>query len=510
MKKVIFLIFVASLCVLARTPEEKSGTYAIMKAFKEGRISSISTYEIMRPSLPHSFDTPEGHFKIHYDLSGYNAVDSVGYVYKIGRYLEDSWSFYMDSLGYIPPPSDGTEGGDGKYDIYLRDLDCYGQTWPGDDGPQPWSDWTSYIDIENDFDGVYPNDDPEGPVAGAMKITCAHEFHHAVQFGLRGTSGAWIAELTSVYYEERCYPMVNDYIWLIEYLTSNPEQPLDWEAGYHMYGLGLFSQHIANEFTDGFLTHVWDTMRYLEDWDALVATSYLFSTSLEELYSEFATLSLLIGSRDAGYFADGPAFADMRIENTHNSYPTGGSTSNRPYGFGANYIEFTDFPIEDIDLTISFHGEASTNWFVNGVWKSGDSSFVIEGVCWDTAGTIVIPLVNRADFVGLSVIPTGDTRVRYIYSYTADVGATRIDEREFPNMVSIKISPNPFNSICVIEANANEIEIYDNTGKSINSMILKNGRTSWDARDNEGSPVPSGIYFIKTEGSLAHRVAFIK
>ena len=120
----------------------------------------------------------------------------------------------------MPPPPDDGLGGDDRYDIYLRNIGSYGLTWPGTDGPQPWNDLSSYIEIENDFSGAYPNDDPEGPVAGAMKVTCAHEFHHAVQFGLRGSSTVWLAELTSVAFEERVYPYVNDYVWLIDYFMA--------------------------------------------------------------------------------------------------------------------------------------------------------------------------------------------------------------------------------------------------------------------------------------------------
>ncbi len=496
-----FIYLLTISCILfARSPEEKSGTIAIMKAHAEGRLSMIDSYEPMRPSLPYNYDTPEGHFRVHYDLSGYNAVDSVDYVHKIGQYLEQSWSFYMDTLGYLPPPSDGMEGGDGRYDVYLRDISAYGQTWPGGDGPQPWFDWSSYIEIENDFDGVYPNDDPEGAVMGAMKITCAHEFHHAVQYGLCGTSGAWIAELTSVYYEERVYPQVNDYVWLIEYLTTNPELPLDWESGYHMYGLGLFSQYFGKIHGDGFLASVWDTMRFIEDWPALCAISDIRAGGLPNLYSEFAAMALLIGGRDCGFFPDGPALSDMGVENTHHSYPTGGSTSNRPYGFGSNYIVFQGFPAEDTDLIVDFHGEQTIDWHVLSIWKSGDSVAIRDGVRSDTAGVIVVPMVNEAEFAAIAVVPSGDTRTRYTFSYSADIAPSAIEEHRIPRGKELVAAyPNPFNASCIVEAEGSQVEIFDNSGRIVATLPLTEGRTRWSGTNSLGEALPSGLYLIRTE-----------
>ena len=521
MKTIIWITIIAAALSSAmfaeRLPEHKSGTIQVMKTLR-GEDGGVDPYllaykRITRPSLPESYDTPEGHFKIHYAVSGSDAVDSTGYVYNIGRYLERSWKAYMDTIGYLPPPPDGTEGGDAKYDVYLKNLSAYGITWPGPDGPQPWTDWTSYIEIENDFDGVYPNDDPEGPVAGAMKITCAHEFHHAVQYGLCGTSSAWIAEITSVSFEERIYPMVNDYVWLIDYLSNDPHYPIDSDFGYHMYGLGLFGQYLNMMFGDDFLFEVWDTMRFIDDWDALVAISEKIGDGLGEIFSDFGAVAIFIGSRDCGIFPDGAALNDMSVENTHSSYPADGSPVIEPYGYGLSYSIFSGFPTEDIDLNITFHGEQTAGWFVKAVRREGDSLILFDVVSGDTSGSAVVPLVNDADYVAMVAVPAGATGERFDYEYSAIIEPSAVAERRLPGAARLNAYPNPFNSVCTFEmtgVETGEIEIFDISGRPIRQIQLSiDGAAVWDGLDEAGEELPSGTYLARAAG-LVRAVTLIK
>ncbi|MGB9561692.1 MAG: T9SS type A sorting domain-containing protein, partial [bacterium] len=81
--------------------------------------------------------------------------------------------------------------------------------------------------------------------------------------------------------------------------------------------------------------------------------------------------------------------------------------------------------------------------------------------------------------------------------------------------------PNPFNSFVVIpvEGYANEVtfEIYNALGERIKSVYsgAVNGRTRlvWNGRDENDSPVPSGLYFYKvTQGEHIYtgRLVYLK
>jgi hypothetical protein len=484
----------------------------------------------MRPSLPLSYFTPAGHFRIHYSLSGFDAVDSIGYVYKIGAYLEHSWTVYIDSMGYLKPPNDGVTGGDSLYDVYLDDLGSYGMTWPEDDILTPWFHYTSYIEIENDFDGVYENDDPEGPVAGAMKVTCAHEFHHAIQYGLRGNSMAWLAEMTSTAMEDRLYPYVNDYVWLVDYLMDSPQLPITWSSTYHMYGLAIFGQYFYFNYGDSYLHSVWDTMRFIGDFSAMQDECISRGTTLGWEFARFSARALLTGSRDAGLFPDGPAFDDMSVEETHSSYPASGSPGTRPYGYGASYIVFNNFGLPDSDLMITFDGSPSAQWNLIGIWKSGDSTVFIEQTA-NTSGhaDIRVPFANRSEFVALTAVPVGDTTVQYAYTYSAELVPNGIEETARPARASISAYPNPFNSAVTISVGARhavpvQIEIFDIAGKRIFVSPVGEGlvpsRTTGELEDcpyeivwRPSENIGSGVYFARigaTGDSKTIRIIYLK
>lgn len=88
-----------------------------------------------------------------------------------------------------------------------------------------------------------------------------------------------------------------------------------------------------------------------------------------------------------------------------------------------------------------------------------------------------------------------------------------------PENVLISPHPNPFNSICVLTLNGiNEhdlkVNIYDITGRLVRTLkIDKSGKTTWDATDNIGQKVSSGLYFamIKTPlGEKSTKLIYLK
>ncbi|MCH9023989.1 MAG: hypothetical protein IH931_01525, partial [candidate division Zixibacteria bacterium] len=137
---------------------------------------------LARPSASFSYVSPLGIFKLHYDTSGTNAVSSEDldtdgipdYVEKCAAYCDSSYSKHS-LLGYLSAPSDGTLGGDSRYDIYFENTGFYGYAVPEGAGSEAWNDRFSYIVMNNDFVGFPLNSDPEGQVAGAAKATAAHE-----------------------------------------------------------------------------------------------------------------------------------------------------------------------------------------------------------------------------------------------------------------------------------------------------------------------------------------------
>ena len=84
-----------------------------------------------RPSLQEERTLGTPHFLIHYTLTDPNAVPSTDispyngvpdYVEWVAAVAEEVWDAELNTLGWLQPPADNGEGGDKRYDIYLKDM----------------------------------------------------------------------------------------------------------------------------------------------------------------------------------------------------------------------------------------------------------------------------------------------------------------------------------------------------------------------------------------------------
>jgi len=103
----------------------------------------------------------------------------------------------------------------------------------------------------------------------------------------------------------------------------------------------------------------------------------------------------------------------------------------------------------------------------------------------------------------ITIMPTG------IDDY-ADTG--------LPSKTSITAYPNPFNSsvnITAISDSESKLVIYDLLGREIRSFPLNTGENNiiWNADDEKGLAVNSGVYFAKltgTSGSSVEKIVYLK
>jgi len=159
-----------------------------------------------------TYISPGGKFEFTYETTGEDGVpptdsNSNGvpdYVEEAGLAADFAYGVLVTNLGYSDPIPTGT-----TYEIFFLDMGFYGfaETYSNPGGPG------TRIALENDFDGFPGNDDPDGDQLGALRVTMAHEFKHAIQFvqnGFSGDSDLW-AEMDGVLAEEVVYDEVNDY-----------------------------------------------------------------------------------------------------------------------------------------------------------------------------------------------------------------------------------------------------------------------------------------------------------
>ena len=178
-----------------------------------------------RPSLPLSFVSSTGRFKIHFADQGSDAVplDDVNsnsipdFVEEVALAFENSHENEVEVLGYQMPPDDA--GVDGpEYDIYLQDLGLgfYSFTQAEAEIPEtPQDDMRSFTVLDNDFQNEHFTTGIQG-----AQVSAAHEYFHAVQFGYRIFSNineGFYYELCSTWIEDVIYDKINDYY---QYLPS--------------------------------------------------------------------------------------------------------------------------------------------------------------------------------------------------------------------------------------------------------------------------------------------------
>jgi len=166
-----------------------------------------------------------GKFLIHYDTIGKNAVplqdnDNNGipdYVDSAAYYFDYAYKVEVDSMGYAAPAPDNGWGGSDAYDVYLLNVGDYKYNSSPYYGitqsdfqinkTRKFPCYTSHITIDNDFsplDSILNLDSTRQQtytefVIACLKITAAHEFHHAIQYnyGVPTPSTPSLNEMTS-------------------------------------------------------------------------------------------------------------------------------------------------------------------------------------------------------------------------------------------------------------------------------------------------------------------------
>jgi hypothetical protein len=260
---------------------------------------------LTRPVLQVSIVSPSGFFRIHYDTIGintpvyYTAADTLHYSKQalLQLYLDSTaitadsaYNFEINNLGYPPPPSDDTAGGDNKYDIYLWNLGSYyGDTqFDGNKGP-------SYMEVNSNFTGF--------PTLGiyAVRVTVAHEFHHSIQVGnyIYRDADAWFHELTSVSMEHFVYPSIHDYYNYMSHYFDNPQRSIASNdvSGGDGYDLAIWNIYLQKKFDYGIIKKQWELMPQMRAIEAINQSVIGNGASFSQILNEFGIWVYFTGSR---------------------------------------------------------------------------------------------------------------------------------------------------------------------------------------------------------------------
>jgi hypothetical protein len=240
-------------------------------------------------------DTIAGHFRIFYDTSGVNTPalldqynnripgTAKAYVDSAARIFNHVWDVEIDQMGYSAPPFEPPQS---YYYVYIISMGDYGATTPSTQiaGSNNPGRFYSYIEVNNDFQTL-----PTKGING-LKVTAAHEFHHAIQIGSYGywVDERYVHELTSTWFEDVVYPEVNDYFFYLANYFSGFHEGLSFNTSlYGGYERVVWPIFLEKRFSPSIMRDVWTRMRtqpFLESTDAALVS---IGSNLQTAFAEF-------------------------------------------------------------------------------------------------------------------------------------------------------------------------------------------------------------------------------
>jgi Family of unknown function (DUF6055) len=414
------------------SPVVKCGTPYILEIHNQVQSASPRTQLAWQTFLtarydteaPFSYESPGGHFLIHYATEGDHAVrvdeefginpitDVPVYVEETAKIFDSVWNYEVDFLEYNAPPADSfyESGGDERVDVYLLDLvtidsdflNVYGVTYPDIAlGPDDQY-YTSFQLLDNDYIGFQIYEDKPLDI---IRVTAAHEFFHVIQFGYDAWEfesmntetyaddrHCWL-EMSAVWMEEQVYSSINDYYYYLPiYFTNIHRSLLTINPGLYQYGAVVWPLYLSENWGQDIIKTIWEICEdekgpnvyqngFQDAIDEYSGQTYTFA----EAISEFYIWIYFTGSKSRpGFgFIDGqywPGVPDLIVRGSdtldympnYDTYPVEFNDIRYeflPDHYGGFYIEFSGFEQIDSILNIDFTGTTSRSGF-DIVWNN--------------------------------------------------------------------------------------------------------------------------------------------
>ena len=464
-----------------------------------------------RPTRDLSYNSPDGHFIIHYDNDGYNSVpqdynfhDTIpDFVFKAAEYLDDSFNTLHDDLGFRVPPTDDENSP--EIDIFFKyDRSYYGVTQlETNDGTGAWTSYLSLSTLLGDSTIFYTYG-LEG-----LRVTCAHELFHIFQLGYKfRNSDVFYFEMSSVWFEEYMYPEVNDYHSYIEDYSEDWNYAIQASSMYYNnVGYNMYIDKRFSTLNDNIIKRIWDRILSIDALTAIKNELNSRQISFEETLRDWGTAQVLCGPYSAQNFAysfnDASELVSISFDNYNDKIIDDleediGLVSNP----GVFYYKLTNLPYNAFlfDMILS-EGTAANLVCLNDsnstVLHFNGNPVVIDGKQYDEC-ILVIGLDEE--------------------NATGSVAITELFDNKLTNIWPNPLLENDVLSISYVlleEYEQSEIAIYDLKGRKLYSRILSSDFLQSGLQEISLRPqnLASGVYIIAlhTENAvIAEKFTFIK
>ncbi|MFA8342587.1 MAG: MXAN_6640 family putative metalloprotease [Rhodothermaceae bacterium] len=460
---------------------------------------------LTRLELHKSVVSPSGFFRIHYDTSGvHKPAYSIDDLTKI---LDDVYAYEITELGYPAPPTDGEKGGDSKYDIYIRKNTAnWGVTHienkVGD------NTWTSYMELDNDFS------DKRVTGLDAVRITCAHEFHHAIQVGnfTFSPSDVWYHEITSTSMEEFMYDDVNDYYFEIHHYMNGLSVSLP-SSPKNGYDTTIWNLYLKKKFGIGIIKEIWFAMRENRAINAIAVVLLSKGSNFKKEFEEFSTWLYFTGSRakEGKYFEEAASYPLLKPANefkfTEENYSKEMLYLTKPVSNNfITYIDSSVTPKNEITVKITNSDYSSTvsgyeTFPVTFTFTKGDDDG--EKIIKDYYYKLQINDGNQ--YIGTEFFFNGN-----LASEGVDPADNDLAEFVFPQPYKPAKHGSLFFTTQNNDQNYAKLYIFSITMELLYSGELdlqENGKypiVRWDGKTDSGKRLSSGVYIyvVDSNGKL--------
>jgi len=470
--------------------------------------------------------TESGNFVFHYTTnSGFadedvNATDANSN--SIPDYIDNLISKfttintkYHTTMGLTVPPSDGTNGGNAKYDIYISGYEAgdgvYGWVSPdrklGDNENSATITETeaydSYMVLRNNYEGF-------GDQNIALSVTAAHEYMHAVQFGYSGTMESWFMEVGATWSEEHVYSGYDDNFQYLSGVFDSPDVALNLEDGEvevfdgHWYSAWIFAQYLTEKTNPNIMKKIYERCIQYYALDAIdLELKANWQSSLKQTFTNFSIANVLMTSNAGAnpytynrandyaplikptYFYENGT-APFNFTGSDISWSSKTNGNNRLMRFSSDYFLLTATK----DFTIIFSPSNTEVLFL--LLKISPTSFAIAQAD-QNASITVNDTENWTKYVPIVVRFDGSvtTTTAFDYNFTIKNSLTsQIENNLTADLISVY--PNPAVNTITIDVENYEsytLEIIDLTGKSIQRNKLTQNKI-------DVSSIENGIYFL--------------
>ena len=503
-------------CGTPTIEEVRSKWYLLGASARE----ELAVYFSRRPKQ-YSYVSPSGHYRIHYDLSGGDAVDPSDedldgvpdYAEVVAATFDSVWSLEVDRLGYSPPLGDDGAGGGEEYDIYVLDLSpqrVYGYTIP--EGPGRQARWASFIQVDNDYtDRVY------GITRGvdAVRVTAAHEFFHAIQYSYYSEGLSWWMEATATWMEDVAYDEVNDYYQYLDTFFNRPADPLDQFTGsYDVYANGAcVFEHYLTERPSGtpdVIHQIWERVRTRQS-GALSVFDQVIPGGLRKAMEEFARWNYFTGPRARPeFYRDGANYPDVATQTIQLDAAAKAVGSGGVGRLACDYLRIRPGGMQG-GVRLYLEGGGDATWAMQVLLLRPDA-YDVQSL----SDTLTIPMWDRYDEIVLIPTVTSWTGTGDSYSYSVRFDPSLTDSLVVFASRLMPPRPHPFRPHLGARVYF-PFELARYTERAELAIFTKEGELvrriehgplpahehaeifAWDGMNERGYTVGSGLYFYRID-----------